>query len=438
MALIKCPECGKEVSDKAVSCVNCGYPIREFLLQEQEPEANNKTFEHNNTETVSESSIREDNESARIYKNRDRLLQIIKTSKKSYTMDRFFELLFECACLESEAIGETGYDFALALFAACDICISHEKKYDKYASRDWLDNNVEKYRDRLSMDFTFLCISRYEKFRYEEISYREDSGEMSFGFICIDYAYDVFRSAKYWLFTNSDEFSHSLSKDEVQMLQNYIAGLGFTISRVVDVFNSVDLINDYKRKKKPTPADYDLPDDIQKKATQIINSEYTNIKMKRIFACYGLIAAFAALAYYGNSIDNMFLLGAPIILLSIGGVPLLFYPLVKVERNDVVDSLKKNNAQMRRYFDYSRHAEEHKKKYPDVYSQETFKDSNPTIQEQDVVQKYSTHIIGENVKHKKYGAGTIIGIVDKENVIYIDFSGDVKSFTLDCIDNFLV
>lgn len=27
MALIKCPECGKEVSDKAQSCINCGCPL---------------------------------------------------------------------------------------------------------------------------------------------------------------------------------------------------------------------------------------------------------------------------------------------------------------------------------------------------------------------------------------------------------------------------
>lgn len=27
MALIKCPECGREISDKAVSCPGCGYPI---------------------------------------------------------------------------------------------------------------------------------------------------------------------------------------------------------------------------------------------------------------------------------------------------------------------------------------------------------------------------------------------------------------------------
>lgn len=27
MSLIKCPECGKEFSDRAVSCPNCGYPV---------------------------------------------------------------------------------------------------------------------------------------------------------------------------------------------------------------------------------------------------------------------------------------------------------------------------------------------------------------------------------------------------------------------------
>lgn len=31
MALIKCPECGKEISDKASVCVNCGYPVSEYV-----------------------------------------------------------------------------------------------------------------------------------------------------------------------------------------------------------------------------------------------------------------------------------------------------------------------------------------------------------------------------------------------------------------------
>ena len=29
MALIKCPECGKKVSDKANACIHCGYPLDE-------------------------------------------------------------------------------------------------------------------------------------------------------------------------------------------------------------------------------------------------------------------------------------------------------------------------------------------------------------------------------------------------------------------------
>ncbi len=28
MALINCPECGKEISDKSEKCIHCGFPIR--------------------------------------------------------------------------------------------------------------------------------------------------------------------------------------------------------------------------------------------------------------------------------------------------------------------------------------------------------------------------------------------------------------------------
>ena len=30
MALIKCPECNKEISDKATTCPNCGFPVQEI------------------------------------------------------------------------------------------------------------------------------------------------------------------------------------------------------------------------------------------------------------------------------------------------------------------------------------------------------------------------------------------------------------------------
>lgn len=33
MALIKCPECGKEISDKSSTCIHCGYPIQNEAKQ---------------------------------------------------------------------------------------------------------------------------------------------------------------------------------------------------------------------------------------------------------------------------------------------------------------------------------------------------------------------------------------------------------------------
>lgn len=35
MALIKCPECEKEVSSSAVNCIHCGYPIAKYMLQQK-------------------------------------------------------------------------------------------------------------------------------------------------------------------------------------------------------------------------------------------------------------------------------------------------------------------------------------------------------------------------------------------------------------------
>ncbi len=32
MALINCPECGKEISDKSEKCIHCGYPIQQSNL----------------------------------------------------------------------------------------------------------------------------------------------------------------------------------------------------------------------------------------------------------------------------------------------------------------------------------------------------------------------------------------------------------------------
>ena len=36
MPIINCPECGKQVSDRAVQCPNCGFGVNSFLLREKQ------------------------------------------------------------------------------------------------------------------------------------------------------------------------------------------------------------------------------------------------------------------------------------------------------------------------------------------------------------------------------------------------------------------
>lgn len=40
MALIKCPECGHEISDQALSCPNCGAPTERGEEQREQDEVN--------------------------------------------------------------------------------------------------------------------------------------------------------------------------------------------------------------------------------------------------------------------------------------------------------------------------------------------------------------------------------------------------------------
>ena len=50
MAIIKCPECGKKISDEAVTCIHCGYPLAEKIIQQELPAADD-------TQTVDHSSV---------------------------------------------------------------------------------------------------------------------------------------------------------------------------------------------------------------------------------------------------------------------------------------------------------------------------------------------------------------------------------------------
>lgn len=47
MALIRCPECGKEISDKAESCPNCGFPILKHAEKQKNLEEISREFEIN-------------------------------------------------------------------------------------------------------------------------------------------------------------------------------------------------------------------------------------------------------------------------------------------------------------------------------------------------------------------------------------------------------
>ena len=71
MALIKCSECGKEISDKATTCIHCGNPI----FQEKVKAMNKKKWEDLN------------------YEDKNKIIAYRKTLKQWWCFERFLPLL---------------------------------------------------------------------------------------------------------------------------------------------------------------------------------------------------------------------------------------------------------------------------------------------------------------------------------------------------------
>lgn len=61
MALIKCPECGEQVSDKADVCIHCGYPLKNITENNQQ-EAFNEENENIHNEKINSENTEESKE----------------------------------------------------------------------------------------------------------------------------------------------------------------------------------------------------------------------------------------------------------------------------------------------------------------------------------------------------------------------------------------
>lgn len=82
MALIRCPECGKEVSDQAEVCMSCGYPIQKWLAKQKAAEKAENPSGSYRPESGTEGSIENNaspfaNTGEKSFTRRNRILGII-------------------------------------------------------------------------------------------------------------------------------------------------------------------------------------------------------------------------------------------------------------------------------------------------------------------------------------------------------------------------
>lgn len=142
MALITCPECGKQISDKAECCIGCGYPLKYLKVQEN-------SEVQTDTRTELEKLVDE------IYARNDNMVIAIKELRQA-----------------------TGLD----LGSAMDLM---KKKYTGFTRKE--EKEALKRQRRTSMRFTDLNlakVARCPKCRSISISYQEQGNGKGYA-VCL-------------------------------------------------------------------------------------------------------------------------------------------------------------------------------------------------------------------------------------------------------------
>lgn len=290
MALIKCPECQRDVSDKAEICVHCGFPIQEWIEAERNKKANPQKKRTKEPETLVDVDPM-DNEFT------DFMCDFAYWKKPKNT-DTFFNDLYKCAFLNSKAykyFTKPHLKYAMYLFAVWDICLCKRFGYDKHAGKDWIRNNSKRIADdynhwdmKAEEIVDWYNEHRYQYIKTYEIDEREDY-ENDVDMVVTkstrlnDYGEDMFRQF-FGAVVKTANGEWNADEETRMHSEMLLSGIMMMLNNVYDVFCKIDLQNDYQRASRPVLDNYDLPENIDvlyKTAEKEASNHFT---MKTILA----------------------------------------------------------------------------------------------------------------------------------------------------------
>ncbi len=135
MALIKCPECGREISDKAKQCPKCGWKVnvdevkKEEVLRKKEVGIEVSRFEPNTYKSVINNEQKKIQEQARKNNENNKSEQLSQNSSKASNTDKIDvrAKLAETAGVSTDTVVE--YD-ATRKFANVEIDVSEKNRKD--------------------------------------------------------------------------------------------------------------------------------------------------------------------------------------------------------------------------------------------------------------------------------------------------------------------
>lgn len=159
MALVKCPECGREkVSDSAVSCPDCGYRIKEHFVKKREEEQKRLEAEEKSQKRIEAENLKQERNKhfeEEVNKKKELLKKVVK---KLFPIIIISIVIIVGVCLYLTKIGKKEYREAINLFET-----------ENYVEAKKQFTSLDGYRD--SEEYIEKCEVNIAVNKYSEGSY---------------------------------------------------------------------------------------------------------------------------------------------------------------------------------------------------------------------------------------------------------------------------
>lgn len=148
MALIKCEDCGKEISDKSKQCINCGCPVEQSSFVESETKENNE-YMYNGLDLLELYNVYQDKKVSFVKHVKDNAYPAVSLKEAKDAVDKVYDSIPNAKYSKPTYTNKSDlqdFENEISVLSLDDKKALHEKLLKKFKEEEFSQLNFDKVK----------------------------------------------------------------------------------------------------------------------------------------------------------------------------------------------------------------------------------------------------------------------------------------------------